>query len=254
MPAVSPAIQLERAAHEALGVARKARRFGNSLKGDNFYGNKLLELRAAATNAFRELSAQSAGDTAALAELMERVFSPETTPEGRLQASRELTLSLRTTWKQATPQPGTGPAAAAAAPAALFPLTLLAATKRGYLMSVGRQMNECHTAGWLDACAVMMRRLIEIAIIEAFEGKGIANKIQHPNGDYFQLTDLINTALAEPALRLSRNAKQALPKLRDVGHRSAHGRYFTAHPEDIEQVRDGCRVVVEELLHHAGLL
>jgi hypothetical protein len=39
-----------------------------------------------------------------------------------------------------------------------------------------------------------------------------------------------------------------------VGHRSAHGRYFNAKPDDIERVRDGCRVVVEEFLHHAGLL
>ncbi len=243
----SPAARLERAAHEALGVARKARRHRHSLKGDNFYGDKLLDLRAAATNAFRELSAQSAGDTAALAELMERVFSPESEPKHRLEASRELTLSLRTTWKQSNLQSG-------GKPVALFPLTILATTKRGYLISVGRQMNGCHEAGWLDACAVMMRRLIELSIVEAYEGKGIATKIQDANGNFLQLTDLITAALGEPAFRLSRNAKQALPKLRDVGHRSAHGRYFTAHPEDIEEVRDGCRVVVEEFLHHAGLL
>jgi hypothetical protein len=249
MPAVSPAVQLERAAHDALDVARKARRNNKSLRGDNFYGNKLLELSAAATNAFRELAIESAGDTAALAELMERVFAPETAPSDRLQASRELTLGLRTTWKQAadTAQPGPPPGT-------LFPLTILAATKRGYLMSIGRQMNGCHEAGWFDACAVMMRRLIELAIIEAFEGKGVANKAQDAQGNFFQLTDLINAALAEPALRLSRNARQALPRLRNVGHRTAHGRYFNAHSEDIEQVRDGCRVVVEEFLHHAGLL
>jgi hypothetical protein len=244
--AVPPSLLLERTASEAVSVARKAIRFGKSLKGDNFYGNKLLELRARAANEFRELSAHTAGDTAALAELIERVFVPETKPEDRLQACRELTLSLRTTWKQASP--------AAPASTALFPLTILATTKRAYLLSVGRQMNGCYEAGWFDACAVMMRRLIELAIIEAFEAKGIANKVQDAAGNFFQLSELIAAAISEPKLSLSRNAKTALPQLRDVGHRSAHGRYFNAKPEDIERVRSGCRVVVEEFLHHAGRL
>jgi hypothetical protein len=100
----------------------------------------------------------------------------------------------------------------------------------------------------------MMRRLVEIAIIEAFEAKNIAAKIRDADGNYLQLTALINKALAEPALTLSRNAKTALPALRDIGHMSAHGRYFTAKKEDVESAKPGCRVVVEEFLHHAGLL
>ena len=100
----------------------------------------------------------------------------------------------------------------------------------------------------------MMRRLIEISIIEAFEGKHVAAKIRGADGNYFQLTDLIAQTLGEPALTLSRNAKKALPGLRDVGHMSAHGRFFTAKKEDLESNKAGCRVVVEELLHHAGLL
>ncbi len=247
--AVSPAVLLERAGHEALSVARKARKHAKNLHGDNYYSNKLLELRASAANAFHELSAQSAGDTAALAELIERVFAPETKSKDRLEASRELTLGLRTNWKQAAAAQARGRPTTT-----LFPPTILAVTKRGYLMSVGRQMNGCHEAGWLDACAVMMRRLIELSIIEAFEGKGIANRIQDAAGNFLQLTDLINAALSESKFNLSRNAKTALPQLRDIGHRSAHGRYFNAKPEDIERVRDGCRVVVEEFLHHAGLL
>jgi hypothetical protein len=246
--ATSHAVILESAAHGALEVARKAHRHSKSLAGNNYYGNKLLELRANAANAFRDLSSQSPGDTAALAELIERVFAPTTDPKDRLAASRELTLSLRTTWKQSA-----APAQAERG-TTLFPATILARTKRGYIASVGRQMNGCYESGWYDACAVMMRRLIEISIIEAYEGKGIAAKIQDGSGNFFQLSDLISAALSEPQSKLSRNAKSALPKLRDVGHRSAHGRYFNADPNDIEHVRDGCRVVVEEFLHHAGLL
>jgi hypothetical protein len=63
-----------------------------------------------------------------------------------------------------------------------------------------------------------------------------------------------NSALAETAFHLSRNAKKALPRLKDLGHLSAHGRHFTAQASDIDKSEDGVRVVVEEFLHLAGLL
>jgi hypothetical protein len=136
----------------------------------------------------------------------------------------------------------------------LFPLSILAQARRGYLVTVGRQMNGCFTTGWHDAAAVMMRRLIEIAIIEAFEARGLAATIKDPSGNYLQLSDLVAKALVESAWTLSRNSKKALPGLRDVGHMSAHGRYFCARKDDIEALRPACRVVVEEFLHHAHLL
>jgi putative heme degradation protein len=100
----------------------------------------------------------------------------------------------------------------------------------------------------------MMRRLIEISIIEAFEHKSIADKIKDDAGNYLQLSDLVQRAVAETSWRLSRNTKKYLPQLREVGHMSAHGRYYHARKEDIEKIRQGCRVVVEEFLHHAELL
>jgi hypothetical protein len=245
---MSPSERLEDAAVEAAAVAKKAGRLRKNLQRDNFYANKLFEIRAGALSAFSEFSVQSAGDTSALAELMEKTFAADTKLEDRLAASRDLRLALRTTWKMPAP------AKAAQLIASLFPPTILDKAKRGYLTSIGRQMNGCFDSQWYDACAVMMRRLVEIAIIEAFEGKGLEDRIKDGNNNYFQLTELVATTLSEPKIRLSRPAKTALPKLRDVGHQSAHGRYFHAQRDDIERVRDGCRVVVEELLHHAGLL
>ena len=242
---LSPSEILENLARSALEISKKARRQKKSLKGDNFYANRLATLRADATNAFRSLSSASAGDSSAIAELIDFVFSPKTDPRQRLTAFQELSYNLRTTWcSTQTPREDEG----------LFPLSILAQARRGYLVTVGRQMNGCFTTGWYDAAAVMMRRLIEIAIIEAFEAKGLANKIKDSKGNYLQLSDLVAKALAEPTFSLSRNAKKSLPSLRDVGHMSAHGRYFSARKEDLESARLGCRVVVEEFLHHAGLL
>jgi hypothetical protein len=244
----TPALRLDRLAQEALYITKKARKHKQNLASDNFYGNKLADLRADAANSFRELSSQSAGDTTALAEITEAVFAAKTTPADRLTDVRELSYALRTTWKES---PLIKPAVAEEN---LFPLAILVQTQRGYLVTIGRQMNGCFSQGWYDACAVIMRRLIEISIIEAFEHKTITQKIKGADGNYLQLTDLVARALAEPALPLSRNAKKFLPQLRDVGHMSAHGRYFLARRGDIEKVQQGCRVVVEEFLHHASLL
>ena len=244
----SPASRLEALAQQALHLAKQARKHKQNLANDNFYGNKLAELRADATNAFRELSSQSVGDTTTLAELSETAFAAQTIASVRLTSVRELVYALRTTWKESSQGKPSVPEGD------LFPLAILVQANRGYLVTIGRQMNGSYAKGWYDACAVMMRRLIEISIIEAFEHKAIGQKIKGGDGNYLQLTDLVARSLSEPILPLSRNAKKYLPQLRDVGHMSAHGRYFLARREDIEGIKQGCRVVVEEFLHHAGLL
>ena len=238
---------LEDLVNQALEVARKARKHRCNLSGDNFYGNKLADLRAAATNAFQALSSDSAGDVSAMAEMIEAVFSASTEKKERAKLARDLIFSLRTTWK-------TSIKAQSPSRESLFPMSILSSSNRGYLVAIGRQMNECYAAGCLDACAVMLRRLIEICIIEAFEHRNIHSKIKDAGGDYLMLTDLVSKALSESSWSLSRNAKRFLPQLKDVGHQSAHGRYFFARSEDIERVRAGARVVIEEFLHHAGLL
>jgi len=244
----TPAQRLEQLVHDALAAARKARKHRQNLEGDNFYANKLAALRADATNLFREFSSTTAGDATALAESLDAVFSPRTPAKQRATLARDMVFSLRTTWRGHTDAPSHGPTED------LFPLSILSQAARGYLVTIGRQMNGCCAAGWHDACLVMMRRLLEISIIEAFEAKGVADEIKDANGNYLQLSDLIGRAMSAKAMTLSRNTRRALPELRDLGHMSAHGRYFNARREDVERIRQQCRVVLEEFLHHAGLV
>ncbi len=235
-------------AKQAEVVARTARKHNKPLSGSNFYAEKLATLRADATISFRQLSSSDVGDVSVLSELLDTSLSPTATRTARRDAIREVCFQLKTKWAQAAPVPPPGE------DDAIFPLPLLTKTGRGYLVHIARQMNGSFVVGWYDACAVMMRRLVETAIVEAYEARGIQAKIKNPNGDYFQLSELVKHALSEPAFNLSRNTKALLPQLRDVGHMSAHGRYFTAQKSDIEKVRQGCRVVIEEFLRIAGLL
>lgn len=183
-----------------------------------------------------------------MAEMVEIVFGPETPFKQRVEHSRNLVHELRTKkWRSirvSTTQEEGG----------LFPLSLISKTKRGYVVTVCRQMNGCFSSGWYDAAAVMMRRLLETSIIEAFEAHHPDHKIKNSQGDFLQLSDLISAALSETSWNLSRNTKKALPNLRDVGHISAHARRYTAQKPDITKISQDCRIAIEEFLHLAGLL
>lgn len=124
---------------------------------------------------------------------------------------------------------------------------------RGYVERIANQVNGAYENGWYDAAAVMLRRLIETLIIEAFEKHAIADHIKNPAGDFFFLRDLINATLNETSWNLSRNTKTALPKLKDIGDRSAHSRRYVANRSDLEQLLPEVRVVVQELLFLSGL-
>lgn len=211
----SASVALEDLARRTVACVKKARKHRLNLNGDNFYANKLATLRADATNTYRTLVAGSAGEASAIAELIEAFFSATTSTAARRDAYRELSFNLRTAWQSGSKVP--------ADEDSLFPLSLLAQANRGYLVTVGRQMNGCYSNGWYDAASVMTRRLVEVAIIEGFEGKDIAAKIKAKDGTFLQLTELIGQALAEPTWTLTRNARRVLPSLRDLGHMSAHG-------------------------------
>jgi len=139
-----------------------------------------------------------------------------------------------------------------AATQAVIMMSLVRGT-RGYIEKVSNQINGAYENGWYDACAVMLRRLIETLIIETFEHHKIASRIQNHAGDFVYLRDLIDKALAETAWNLSRNTKQALPKLKDVGDKSAHSRRYVAQRGDIQPLIADIRTVVQELTYLSGL-
>lgn len=124
---------------------------------------------------------------------------------------------------------------------------------RGYIERVANQVNGTYERGWYDSCAVMIRRLVETLIIETFEAHSISSKIKTGAGDFLYLRDLITITLAEKSWNLGRNAKAALPRLKDIGDKSAHSRRFNADKRDIDKCIGDVRVVVQELVYLANL-
>lgn len=134
----------------------------------------------------------------------------------------------------------------------VLPVSIVRGT-RGYIERVVNQINGCYEKGWYDACAVMLRRLLETLIIESFENHGIASKIKNSQGDFFFLRDLIDASLRESTWNLTRNCKQAMPRLKDVGDKSAHSRRYVAQRGDVDPLLSDIRLVVQELVFLAGL-
>ncbi len=110
----------------------------------------------------------------------------------------------------------------------LFSLEILAET-RNYIEKLAEQAHGCYKRGWYDACAVMIRRLVEIMIIDCFERRELSSSIKDDNGDYFMLEKLIAAFLSETTWHISRPIKKHLPKLRElkeIGDSGAHGRHI----------------------------
>ena len=133
----------------------------------------------------------------------------------------------------------------------VLPFSVVRGT-RGYLETTTHQINGSYEKGWYDACAVMMRKLLETLIIELFEQRQMAAKIQTPTGDFEQLETLIRKVISEPSWNLSRATKRVLPKVQKLGNNSAHGRRFNAHRGDIGGLKSEFRVAVQEFIQLCG--
>ncbi|MCF8467217.1 MAG: DUF4145 domain-containing protein [Sneathiella sp.] len=124
---------------------------------------------------------------------------------------------------------------------------------RGYILRVVDQINTSYEATCYDACAVMIRRLVEILIIESFCYHKEESEIKDKDNNFLLLQDLINKTLSKTNWHLSRNTKSGLKRLKNVGDLSAHSRRYNAVRTDIDDIKGDLRVTSEELLYVAGL-
>jgi integrase len=133
----------------------------------------------------------------------------------------------------------------------VIPLSL--ATTRGYLDRVVLQLNASYDAQLYDCCAVMCRRLLETLIIEVYEHCGRAAEVKGADGNFLMLNGLVSFFEKDTTFNVGRSGMKGLRDFKTLGDLSAHSRRFNAQKEDIDRVRDGLRVVVEELIHLAKL-
>jgi len=128
---------------------------------------------------------------------------------------------------------------------------------RGYIEEVCRELNGAFHHGYYNAAAVMLRRLLETLIIEAYEHLNRETEIKNSGGNYLMLSDLAERVCGENGHRginLGRDSKKALKDARNVGNWSAHARRFLAHAGDLTKFQVGLRLLVQELVQIADLV
>jgi hypothetical protein len=127
---------------------------------------------------------------------------------------------------------------------------------RGYIEDVCKQLNGCFHASYYDAASVMLRRLVETLIIEAYEYLNRKAEIQDTDGNYFMLKNLVDRANGKTphtGINLGRDAKKTLEDVKALGDKSAHNRRFIAHAPDLINIQAGVRTTVQELIQIANL-
>lgn len=241
---------LLKAANRCIIVAHRNRK---PLTGNNDYAQKFLLLKAKSILLLKNLQQQLAeidvkevhDAEIELKSLLETFFLPTTTERQEIQKNIIYVYKLKIE-----------PVLIGKRPilpiGSLFSLEIISET-RDYLYAIGKQANGCYENEWFDACAVMMRRLLESLIIECFESYKIADSIKGKDGNFLYLKELINHFLSETKWNPSRTVKTALPRLKEIGDLSAHSRYYTAKKQDISIVQNDLRIVVQELISIAKI-
>lgn len=117
---------------------------------------------------------------------------------------------------------------------------------RKYVLNLATQINGSYQFCFYDACAVMMRRLMEVLIIDAYESGNLESKILH-NGEYMQLSGLIGVISSKQDFKLSRNAKKWMETCKKIGDNAAHSRTYMTKPLDIDDFKVDYRNLISEL-------
>jgi hypothetical protein len=135
----------------------------------------------------------------------------------------------------------------------IFPESIVK-NRKPYIKRISREINGTYEKGFHTSCGVMIRRLIETCMIEAFEFKGLASIIkQKKSNDYMSAEEIRIELLKDPFGNLSRNARRALNDINiiELGHKCAHDRFFIARKQDIDGIISKVRILIEYLIHQS---
>jgi len=146
-----------------------------------------------------------------------------------------------------------GPAPADDFPDDILPFDIYRGTRQN-VERIADQINKSFFLGVYDGCAVLMRRLMEMLLVLAFQEHNLEQKIRGADGNYVQLSDMVDIAAQDSTLKFTRNAKEYFGIFREKGNLSAHNPFHICRRKDLELVQPKFRHLVEELLHKAGIL
>ena len=160
-----------------------------------------------------------------------------------------LDLKYRSMWDNASVRPA--PTAVAPTASEVIDEDKFCGRKDGFDRLI-RQINSSYRDGSFDACAAVMRRLLEASLIFAFQSNGMEKEITDGNG-YADLHSLVRKAAGCAVLGLS-GRTDVLTDISIIGDYSGRGPTYTFGANDINSVRIAYREVLEALFSASKLL
>lgn len=131
--------------------------------------------------------------------------------------------------------------------------TALTKDTRGYIERLAHQINASYEQNIFDGCAVLMRRLLEVLLIQTYEHHKIETQVQTAPDQYKDLKQIIAEATSNKTLALSKASKDVLDEFRVLGNFSAHKIIYNCRREEIKKIAREYRAAVEELLYKSGI-
>jgi len=233
---------------EAERIAKQAKDSKQSLTGDSSYADKFHECQTQVIRAFNEFQTTvspvaNLGLQQTLSDIEEQLsyfFNPKTLPADRRDLRRHIDMLVKTEVEPALALPSQYSEE-------FLPIEIVA-DSRGYVVNVARQVNRCFQYECLDACGVMIRRLLETLIIEVFDKKGLANRIKDANGNYLMFTDLVSRLTNSPETPVGKTVRKELPNTAIVLNNCAHSRTFNVSRAQLKQHQTVIVITVQELM------
>jgi len=109
------------------------------------------------------------------------------------------------------------------------------------------QINTSYRNGSFDSCALVMRRLLEAALIISFQTNGIENEIRNGSGKYLCFDDIAKKAVEKDVNGILKIGDD-LTNASAIGDYSEQGPMYTISVNDINSVRNAYRNVIDLLL------
>ncbi|GEM_PF-942377 len=245
---LTPAEQLGTFLIEAETVVRKAKSSKKSVKGDNAYAEQFHNAQTQAMRIFREIQTQVAPVAdGALGRTVNDVekelgyfFDPRTSDSDRRDLRRHVDMLVRSEIEPALKS-------VKSLGSEFIPLEIVTGT-RGYILNVTKQVNGCFQSDCFDACGVMLRRLLETLIIEAYEEKGWESEIKDSSGNFLMFTDLVSKLVNNSKTRVGKTTRKELPTIALVLNNCAHNRTFNISKTQLVQYQATIIIALQELI------
>lgn len=135
-----------------------------------------------------------------------------------------------------------------------FVLSDIFSQQPDYVTRLIPQINGCWERGYLEACAMVIRRLTETLICELYAKRGWEDELKDPSThEFVGLKSMVNKICGDPRIGLAKRVQEGLKKIKELGDIAAHDFKVRIRKGDLEGARSSVRFTCERLIYEVGV-